>query len=375
MLNQDLFGPKSALLISKMVVLNQILNFQIFGNSGKAYLNSLVVFLVLLLVLKIFREKIFRILKEKAQKTQTEIDDILVEIVASIKPPFYFFVALYFGLISLSLPLKLEKIINSLFILVIVFQAIKAFHIFIDRIGTKIISKKGDEKEKIKSEATLKTLTLILKIILWVLAGILILSSWGINVNSLIAGLGIGGIAVALAVQSILGDIFSSFSLVLDKPFEIGDFIVVGAHKGIVKKVGIKTTRIQTLQGEELVISNKELTESRIQNFGKMKERRIQFSFGVCYETPLEKLKKIPEIVKEIIGGIEGAKLDRVHFKEFKDFALIFEVVYYVLSPDYLEYMNIQQEINFKLKEIFEKESIEFAYPTQTIYLFKANQG
>jgi len=349
-------------------VLEKILNYQLFGNSGKSYLIALAIFFGLLFALKIFRKKIFYHLKEKAKKTKTEFDDILIEIVESIKPPFYFFVALYFALYSLNLSEKVQRLVNSIFILVIIFQAIKALHIFIDRIGVKLSAPK-EGKDKIKTEATIKTLSTILKICLWIGAGLIILSNWGININSLVAGLGIGGIAVALAVQNILGDIFSSFSLVLDKPFEIGDFIVVGSHCGVVKKIGIKTTRIQTLQGEELVISNKELTETRIQNFGKMRERRIQFNFGVCYETPLEKLKKIPEIVKEIIENIEGTRLDRVHFKEFGDFALIFEVVYYVLSPDYLQYMNIQQEINFKLKEIFEKEGIEFAYPTQTIYL------
>jgi len=349
-------------------ILAKTLNYQIFGNSGKNYLIAIGIFLVSLLILKIFRKKIFFYLKEKAKKTKTEIDDILIEIIDSIKPPFYFFVALYFALYSLILPEKIQKIINSLFILVIVCQAIKALHIFVDRVAKKFLEKK-EGREKIKGEATIKALGTILKIFLWVVAFLIILSSWGININSLIAGLGIGGIAVALAIQNILGDIFSSFSLVLDKPFDIGDFIVIGQHCGIVKKVGIKTTRIQTLQGEELVVSNKELTETRVQNFGKMKERRIQFKFGVCYETPLEKLKKIPEIVKEIIEGVEGTRVDRVHFKEFGDFALIFEVVYYILSPDYLQYMNIQQEINFKLKESFEKEKIEFAYPTQTIYL------
>ena len=194
------------------------------------------------------------------------------------------------------------------------------------------------------------------------------------DIKSILAGLGIGGIALALAAQDTLKNFFGSLVIIADKPFEIGDFIVVGSNNGIVKKIGIKTTRIQTLQGEELIISNKELTESRIQNFGRMRERRIQFNFGVCYETPLEKLKKIPEIVKEIITNIEKTRLDRVHFKEFGDSALIFEVVYYVLSPDYSEYMDIQQKINFALKESFEKEKIEFAYPTQTIYLAKTNQ-
>jgi len=352
-----------------MEILEQILNFQIFGNSGRDYLISLGAFLFLLGVLKIFRERVFNFFREKAEKTKTDIDDILVEMIASVRPPFYFFVALYFALFFLNLPEKFQKIIDSLFILAIVIQISRALHVFIDEAGKRWIAKKEDQKDKIKTEATLKGLTLILKIVLWTVAFLLILSAWGINVNSLIAGLGIGGIAIALAVQNILGDIFSSFSLVLDKPFEVGDYIVVKNYRGTVKKIGLKTTRIQSVNGEEVSIPNKTLTETFIQNYGRIKERRIQFNFGVCYETPVEKLKKIPQIVEKIIISLEKTRLERVHFKNFGDFALIFEVVFWVATPDYIEYLNLQEKINLKLKEIFEKEGIEFAYPTQTIYL------
>jgi small-conductance mechanosensitive channel len=202
-------------------------------------------------------------------------------------------------------------------------------------------------------------------------AGIFIMSNLGFDVTSLVAGLGIGGIAVALALQSVLSDVFSSFSIYFDKPFQAGDFIIVGQHMGIVKHIGIKSTRIQTLQGEELIISNKELTSARVQNFKKMEKRRITFTFGVTYQTPVKKLKKIPEMVKEIVAKIELADLDRVHFRKYGDFSLNFEVVYYVKIPDYGKYMDTQQEINLALKERFEKEGIEFAYPTQTIFLNK----
>ena len=185
------------------------------------------------------------------------------------------------------------------------------------------------------------------------------------------AGLGIGGIAIAFALQNILSDIFASFSIYFDKPFKVDDFIIIGDDKGVVKKIGIKSTRIQTLQGEELVISNKELTESRVHNYKKMERRRIVFVFGVTYETPTEKVKKIPSIIKDIIEKTELADIDRVHFKEFADFSLNFEVVYYLKTSDYAEYMDTQQEINLAMKEHFEKEQIEFAYPTQTVFVHK----
>jgi small-conductance mechanosensitive channel len=193
----------------------------------------------------------------------------------------------------------------------------------------------------------------------------------GYNVNSLIAGLGIGGIAVALAVQNILGDLFSSFTLLLDKPFQVGDYIVIGADSGTVERIGMKTTRIKSLQGEELIVPNAELTGTRIQNFKKMTKRRVVFLIGITYETPHDKIKKVNDIVASIVNKSEHAELDRVHFKEFGDFSLNFEVVFYVNSSVYAVYMDTRQEINFALKEKFDKEGISFAYPTQTLFVEK----
>lgn len=217
-------------------------------------------------------------------------------------------------------------------------------------------------------------LSKFLKVSLWGVAVIFILSNLGYNVSTLVAGLGIGGIAIALAVQNVLGDIFSSLSIYFDKPFVVGDFIIVGEDLGVVKKIGIKSTRIQTLQGQELVISNRELTESRINNYKKMERRRIVFGFGIKYETPLKKVKKIPGIVKDIVNNMELAQADRVHFKEFGDFSLNFEAVYYLNSSEYNKYMDTQEEINFAIKERFEKEDIEFAYPTQTVFVNRSSQ-
>jgi small-conductance mechanosensitive channel len=198
-----------------------------------------------------------------------------------------------------------------------------------------------------------------------------ILSSLGYNISALLAGLGIGGIAVAFALQTILADIFASFSIYFDKPFRVGDYIVVGNDRGTVKHIGIKTTRIKSLEGPELVISNKELTSSRIHNYKKMEKRRISFTIGIVYETPLEKVKKAKEIIENVIKDQKMAELDRVHFARFGDFSLEFEIVYYMLSTDYKDYMDTQEKINLKIKEEFEKEGIEFAYPTQKIYLGK----
>ena len=190
--------------------------------------------------------------------------------------------------------------------------------------------------------------------------------------------LAIGGAATAIvigfALQHVLSDFFSAFSIYFDRPFEIGDYIIVGEYSGTVTKIGMKSTRVQLLQGEELVLANSELTKTSVRNFKKMKKRRISFTFGVTYDTTSKQLKKIPEIIKNIINPekIEYIdRLDRVHFTEFGDFSLNFEVVYYVKTKDYVKYRDTQQEINFKIKEAFEKEGIEMAFPTQTIYLNK----
>ena len=203
------------------------------------------------------------------------------------------------------------------------------------------------------------------------MAVILILSNLGYNVNSLVASLGIGGIAVALAVQNILSDIFCSFTIYLDKPFVVGDRIVLDKYSGYVKKIGIRTTRIETLEGDELVVSNKDLTSSRIRNYKKMQRRRIVFQVGVEYETKAEKLKQIPKMIKQIIDNIEVIDFARVHFKEFGDSSLIFEIVYYTNSNDYDVYMDKQQELNLAIVEKFEEEKINIAYPTQTVFIKK----
>jgi small-conductance mechanosensitive channel len=185
----------------------------------------------------------------------------------------------------------------------------------------------------------------------------------------LIAGLGVGGIAVALAVQNVLGDLFASVSIVLDKPFVVGDFIDLGGHMGVVENVGLKTTRVRSLSGEELVIANSDLLSTRIRNFKRMSQRRAAFDIGVVYGTPSDKLRRIPELARKAVESCDNTRFDRSHFKSFGDSALVFETVYFMTVPDYNAYMDTQQSINLELYQRFEAEDIEFAYPTQTLFL------
>jgi len=195
------------------------------------------------------------------------------------------------------------------------------------------------------------------------------LDNLGINITTLIAGLGISGIAVALAIQNILGDLFASFSIVLDKPFVIGDFIIIDEYMGAVEHIGLKTTRIRSLSGEQLIFSNADLLKSRIRNYKRMFERRVVFSLGVVYQTPYEKMSKIPEIIRQAVEKNDHVRFDRAHFNAFGDYALLFETVYWIQDPDYTTYMNIQQAINLDILKQFGEVGIEFAYPTQTTML------
>lgn len=347
---------------------NVFLQTTFLGNTLKQWTIALVAFLALLIFFKIIKIVVLLRFKKLAKKTQTDIDDVVVEILETLRPPFYFFLAFYLAINFLVFADFAKKVVNAVLLIWVVFQIVKALQIIINYIAKKKVGEEGDRNAK----AAIGLIQKLTVIILWIIGGLLVLQNLGFNINSLLAGLGIGGIAVALAAQNILGDLFSSFSIYFDKPFVVGDFIIVGKHMGVVEKIGIKTTRIRALQGEEIVISNTELTSSRIQNFKKMRERRVAFTVGVVYDTANEKLKKIPAIIENIIRKIDGARFDRAHFNKFDESSLTFEIVYYVKTGDYLQYMNIQQEINLQIKAAFEKEHIVMAYPTRTIYLEKS---
>ncbi|MEA2088949.1 MAG: mechanosensitive ion channel family protein [Patescibacteria group bacterium] len=342
--------------------------YEFLGNTIKGFLIALIVFFVSLIIFKIFQSIVLYKLKKIAEKTKTDIDDTFVKIINTLRPPFYSFLSFYLALNFLAIKNIAEKIINIILVAWVIYLAITAIKILIDYV-IKRSMKKYQEDDHAKS--AMRLLGNISKAVLWCIGVLLFLSNLGVNITSLVAGLGIGGIAIALALQNILGDLFSSFAIYFDRPFTVGDFIIVGEQSGIVEKVGIKTTRIRALRGEEIVISNKELTSARIQNFKKMKERRITFSFGVVYNTLSEKMKKIPSIIKEIVESEKLARFDRAHFHEFGDSALLFEVVYYIQTGEYNDYMDANQGMMLKIKTAFEKENIVMAYPTQTVYLEK----
>ena len=350
--------------------LSKALQYQLGSNSVQEYVLSFCVFVLFVIILKYIKVYAVRHLKRIAEKTKTDLDDLLIKSIENITWFFYVLVALYIAAQFVMLPLAVSKIISYFLIILLTYYAIRAGINLVDYTTSKIIKKEGDEPHR---AAMIVILGKIAKASLWMIAGLLILSNLGYNVSTLVAGLGIGGIAIALSLQNILSDLFCSIAIYFDKPFQIGDFIILGEHLGTVRQIGLRSTRLKSLSGEELVISNKELTSTRIRNYKKMQKRRIAFGFGVTYDTSADKLRKIPGIIKEIFSKQEQTELNRVHFKNFGDFSLNFETVYFVTTGDYNIYMDIQQAVNLDIKEEFEKEGIEMAFPTQTLYVNKQN--
>ena len=268
-----------------------------------------------------------------------------------------------------QIPAKYLPNINKVVILIAIFQLFSWGNYSIEY----WIDKKSNHGMDPARATTMKALGFLGKLGLWVVLVLLALDNMGVNVTTLVAGLGVGGVAVALAVQNILGDLFASLTIVLDRPFVLGDFVVIGDFKGTIEHIGLKTTRIRSVSGEQLVFSNSDLLQSRIRNFKRMRERRVEFTVGVVYQTSLEKLKKLPLILQQAVESEKGGlvRFDRSFFKAYGPSSVDFECTYWVLDPDYDQFAKIHQEINYKIFEIFEKENIQFAYPTQTLFIEK----
>ncbi|NQY80845.1 MAG: mechanosensitive ion channel family protein [Candidatus Caenarcaniphilales bacterium] len=348
-----------------------LLSKEVFSNSVQNYLIAIGIFIVLKYIFRFTFSQIIEKLEYFAEKTSTKFDNYVVELIAGIHPRTYDYIAFYIGAKTLNLSVDVVHILNAILTALIIFQVILSCNDLAVYLLKKVLH--VDENSTQQDDKTVfDGLILLIKILLWILGLLLLLANLGVNITSLATSLGIGGIAIALAIQNILSDIFSSFSIYFDKPFAVGDFISVGTDTGTVKKIGLKTTRIQTLQGEELIIGNKELTSTRIQNFRRMDVRRVVFHIGMTYDMSVEQIERAKVIVKESVEQVAGARLDRVHFFEFGDFSLNLEIVYYHPNSDYADYMNGREKVSFYIKEKFDAEGLEFAFPSQTIYLEKS---
>lgn len=350
-------------------------NLQIFlareflGNTYLSYLYAVFFFAAVLAGLYFLREIILKKLKALAATTETDLDDLAIELIATISPFEYQLIALYIALRHLQRTPGFDKVLSLLILLVLAHRAARLLLRLVDYWLNKLASQRnlsGQARTSVVHGAQV-----ILKTIVWIAAALFVLDNLGVNVTAVLTGLGIGGVAVALAAQAILGDIFNFFVILLDKPFAIGDFITSEAVSGTVEHIGLKATRIRSLSGEMVVVSNSNLLNSRIYNYKDLAKRRISFKTGVVYGTSSEVLKKIPEIVKKAVQARPKAQFDRCNLCGCGVSSLDFETVYYLDEPDYGAYMAAHEQVLLAVIEGFAAAGAEFAYPTQTILVRK----
>ncbi len=349
-------------------MVEDLMNQVFFGNTVYEYARALVIFVSALVVVKILQWVVIHQLKKWTEGTKTTIDDFFIRIIEKLAIPLAYFGTFYISLSTLQTPDSFKQGIQVAGIALVTICAARLVNLLV-QYGFRVYS--ASRGRNIELQNSLEGILKVVKFLVWSLALILFLDNMGFKISTVIAGLGIGGVAIGLAAQAVLKDLFSYFSIIFDRPFEVGDFIIVGDYLGAVEKIGAKTTRIRSLWGEQLIFSNTDLTDSRVKNYKRMEKRRVMFKLGVVYQTKLHQLKEIPGIIEAAIKDVQDTVFDRVHFFSYGDFSLVFEVVYYVIGADYNKYMDIQQEINFAIKGEFEKRGIEFAYPTQTLFVQK----
>lgn len=342
------------------------MNYTLLGNSLSTWGIALAVALGALLLALGAKTLVLRVLGKLAARTHTFIDDVALAVLSSTGKLFMAAFALFAGAQVLTLPPRVATLVHSGAIVAFCLQAALWGDLGVKEWLRQYRARTSAENAA--STTSTAALGFVVRAAIWLIVVLMILDNFGVNITTLVASLGIGGIAVALALQNILGDLFASLSIVLDKPFVVGDFITVDGVSGTVEYVGLKTTRVRGLGGEQIVFSNADMLKSRIHNYKRMQTRRIAFTLGVTYETEADKLQALPAMIGEIVKKQANATFDRAHFKGFGASSLDFEVVYFVNSAAYEVYMDIQQAINLALFTCFAREGIAFAYPTQTIH-------
>ena len=342
-------------------------------NTAQDWLIAGVVVVVMIVLVRTVIGIALRRLRAIATKTETDVDDLVAELLGKTKFLFVALVALYAGALSLNLPPEVDDLLSTILVLGFLIQgAFWANGMVNYMLGSWA-------RQKFEADPTISTalgsVGFLIRFAVWATFVMLALDNMGIDIGPLVASLGIGGVALALALQGVLGDLFASLTIIFDKPFAVGDYIQVGDLAGTVQHVGLKSTRIRAVTGEQLVFSNADLLGSRIRNFQSRQERRCAFTLGVTYDTSSEKLERIPGLIREIIESRENTRFDRSFFMAFGDSALNFETVYYILVPDFQTYGETHHAINLEIFRTFAEEGIEFAYPTQTVYFEGVNPG
>jgi small-conductance mechanosensitive channel len=350
-----------------MEPIHDFLNIEYFGNSVTEWMLATAVFLITFTVLPLLKSYLMRLAKRPLQASKFGAVTLVLRLIPRTSRIFVLVVALNLAMRIVGFPANIERGLKFLILVGLWFQ--------IGLWAMTVITYLLDRKQRAVSPgdtalaSSLGVINFIAGVAIWAVVTLLALDNLGVNITALVAGLGVGGIAVALAVQTILGDVLASLSITLDKPFAVGDGLVIDDLSGKVEHIGIRSTRIRSVNGEQIIISNADLLKSRIRNFGRMDERRGVISIGITYETPFEKVRRARELIEQAIGAVDNVRLDRCHFKELGATSLNFEAVFFVLNPALDALMTAQQEINFKLLEEFAREGIEFAYPTQKVFV------
>jgi small-conductance mechanosensitive channel len=337
--------------------------YEFQGNTTRAWLTAAALGLVLGFAMTTVR----RIAARRVTALGTSrLSGLAAELLGSLRWWFLALVAAYVALSTLALPERFHGMLRGVVVVSVAVQAGLLGLAVIRHAAEAHVAERDDDNA---AKTTAMFAAVGARIVLWTLLLLLLLDNLGVNITSLLTGLGVGGVAVALAVQNVLGDVLASLSIALDQPFVVGDFIVVDSLAGTVEHIGMKTTRVRALSGEQLVFSNGDLLRSRLHNYKHLVERRIVQNFGVLYQTPADQLAAIPDMVREAVDGESLARFDRAHFKGLGASSLDFEFVYYVLDADYAKHMDVQQRILLAIIRRFEAADIGFAFPTQTIYL------
>jgi small-conductance mechanosensitive channel len=339
-------------------------SWPLFSNSLTAwFIAGSITVGVFALLLVLLRPLVRRYAKRLRATDRTEILEVPMEVLSRTTTLFFIVISIYAGAQALELGPRLTRMLNSLVTIALFWQLglwfATAVGEFLER------RRRHNLAENREALGSLTIIKFLASVVIWMLVLLATLDNLGVNITALVAGLGIGGVAVALALQNVLGDLFASLSIALDRPFVIGDFLQVDTFLGSVENIGIKTTRLRSLDGEQIIISNSNLLTSRVRNFGRMRERRVVFATSVGYETPIELIERIPVMLREIVEAEKDTRFDRSHFQKHGVASIDFETVYFVTTADFNRYMDIQQAINLKIHRGFHELGIWFASATQ----------
>jgi small-conductance mechanosensitive channel len=337
------------------------------GNSTRAWLIAALIAAVVYAVLAIARRVLISRLSVLAERTETDIDDAIVDLIRNTRAFFIVAVAVGAAIRGLEIHARLAGPLTALLELLVLLQIGLWISGLIAFLVERAMTKRRETADRI-GVAAVRAIGVTVKVIAWIILAVVALQFvFEKNVTALLTGIGVGGIALALAVQNILGDLLAAVAIVFDRPFDVGDSIAVDSMVGTVEQIGLKTTRLRSVTGEQLVIGNAELLKSKLRNYKRMYERRAVLHLDVTYDTPPDVVARIPAMMKEIVEAQKSVRFERSHFATFQESALRIETVYFVLDPDYSRFMDVQQAVNLEVLRRFAAQKIRFAFPTRTV--------